>query len=270
MSYNTELQNNNEDLRQILNEINALPEAGSVESPEVNLQDKTVTPTKSEQVVTPDYGYDGLETVTVEPIPDKYIDTSDATAEEANVLSMKTFYANGVKKTGAMVSNGAINKTLDGIHTKSVTIPSGHTTGGTVSLTDDIDNEVDTQTALIRQISSVLDSKSGASDGSVSVETCVLSIDSNFDWSNIVIIYTNSTGSLERIEYAPTSLTVAKDSMLYVEARHLYADYGANIELLSSVDYMSDIDERGCYTLIIHADDVLILENPEFGFGDEL
>lgn len=37
------------------------------------LQDKTVTPTKQTQTVTADSGYDGLDTVQVDPIPSEYI-----------------------------------------------------------------------------------------------------------------------------------------------------------------------------------------------------
>ena len=38
----------------------------------VNNQNKTATPTRSEQVITADSGYTGLGTVTVNPIPPNY------------------------------------------------------------------------------------------------------------------------------------------------------------------------------------------------------
>lgn len=62
--------------------------------------------------------------------------------------------------TGTMVDNGAIDGSFDGINTTSYTVPAGYTSGGTVSLTDDIPNEVSTQADLIAQIQEVLASKS--------------------------------------------------------------------------------------------------------------
>ena len=63
-------------------------------------QSKTVTPTQSQQTVSPDSGYDGLSSVTVEPIPSEYVTTSDATAVASDIMSGKTAYVNGVKVEG--------------------------------------------------------------------------------------------------------------------------------------------------------------------------
>ena len=40
---------------------------------------------------------------------------------------------------GTMPNNGAISLTIDGLTATSATIPTGYTTGGTVSLTSDIE-----------------------------------------------------------------------------------------------------------------------------------
>lgn len=99
---------------------------------------KTATPTKSAQTVTPTSGK-VLSKVTVNAIPDQYITTSDATAAAANILSGKTAYVNGAKVTGTMPNNGAVSGSIDGLSGTSYTVPSGYTSGGTVSLTGDIE-----------------------------------------------------------------------------------------------------------------------------------
>lgn len=104
----------------------------------ITLETKTVTPTKSAQEITPTSGK-VLSKVTVNPIPDKYIDTSDADAVAANILVDKTAYVGGAKVTGTMANSGDTSGTIDGLTTTSKSIPAGYTSGGTVSLTDDIE-----------------------------------------------------------------------------------------------------------------------------------
>lgn len=105
----------------------------------ITLETKTVTPTKSAQDITPTSGK-VLSKVTVNPIPDNYVDTTDADATVANILVDKTAYVGGVKVTGTMANNGDTSGTIDGLTTTSAAIPAGYTSGGTVSLTNDIEN----------------------------------------------------------------------------------------------------------------------------------
>lgn len=113
---------------------------GSYAGEGVDLQEKTVTPTKAQQNVTPDSGYDGLSKVTVNAIPDNYADVSGVTATAADVLANKVFVgANGQETAGTMVNNGAAAGTIDGMTEDSYTIPAGYHNGsGTVTLTDSI------------------------------------------------------------------------------------------------------------------------------------
>ena len=104
------------------------------------LQEKTVTPATSAQSVTPDSGYDGLSKVTVAAIPDNYVDTSDADAVAANILDNKTAYVKGSKVEGTMPNNGDTSGSINGITTTSLTIPAGYTSGGTVTLTSEIED----------------------------------------------------------------------------------------------------------------------------------
>lgn len=95
-------------------------------------QTKTVTPTKSQQTVSPDTGYNALSSVTVNAIPTQYITTTDANAVAANILLNKTAYVNGSKITGSMPNNGVTGTTIT-TQGGTYTIPAGYTSGGTVT-----------------------------------------------------------------------------------------------------------------------------------------
>lgn len=105
-----------------------------------NLQSKAVTPTKNQQNVTPDSGYYGLSDVTVAPIPEVYQDVSTVTAGAGDVLTGKVIVNSaGTPIPGTMPNNGALSLTIDGLTAMSAAIPAGYTSGGTVSLSNDIE-----------------------------------------------------------------------------------------------------------------------------------
>ena len=106
------------------------------------LEEKSATPSGSAQNITPTSGK-VLSKVTVAAIPAKYADTTGDDGVAANVLAGVKVHSilNGsaVALTGSMPNNGAISATIDGLTTTSYSVPAGYTSGGTVSLTNDIE-----------------------------------------------------------------------------------------------------------------------------------
>lgn len=99
----------------------------------INPETKTVTPTTSQQTVSPASGK-VLSSVTVNAIPAQYVDTSDATATAAQILDGATAYVDGELVEGTMPNNGAVTETLD-TATTSYTVPAGYHSGtGKVSV----------------------------------------------------------------------------------------------------------------------------------------
>ena len=90
-----------------------------------NLQSKTVTPTKLQQNVTPDSGFYGLSDVTADVLTGKVIVS-----------------AAGKTVAGSMPNNGLLDKTIDGLTSLSADIPAGYYSGGTVSLSGDIEESL--------------------------------------------------------------------------------------------------------------------------------
>lgn len=136
MSYNKTLQSNNTDLQVILDTINALPEAGSGELPVL---------------------------------------TNPANASEL-LEGKELIDGKGKIVAGSMPNNGSIALTMDGIDTKTVSIPEGYTSGGTVSLDGTIDEEVEEQTDLIEQIKNAANNLPEVGSGSGGNGTCTLVI----------------------------------------------------------------------------------------------
>lgn len=111
----------------------------------ITTEEKTATPTKSVQTVTPTTGK-VLTKVTVNAIPSNYMDTNGVTVTADKVLTGSK--AIGLDDDGAaalidgtMANNGSVAITMDGLSVTSVTVPAGYHSGaGTVTLTNDIEN----------------------------------------------------------------------------------------------------------------------------------
>lgn len=105
----------------------------------VVLETKAATPTKSAQTIEPTDGK-VLSSVEVAAIPAAYQDVTGVTAAAGDVLSGKKIVdAKGTLVTGSMANNGAISGEIDGLTQTSYSVPAGYTSGGTVNLSNDIE-----------------------------------------------------------------------------------------------------------------------------------
>jgi hypothetical protein len=93
------------------------------------LQQKTgITPTKNQISVTPDSGFYGLSSVTIDPIPSAYQNVSSVTATAGDVLANKVIVtSDGKITTGTMPNNGSVSRTL--YAGSSFAIPAGYHDG---------------------------------------------------------------------------------------------------------------------------------------------
>lgn len=120
--------------------VTVLGVAGSYAGEAVKLQEKTATPTKAQQDITPDEGYNGLSKVTVEPIPANYADTTPVTTTQPDVLAGKIYVDSTGKKTGTMPDNGAVSGAINGMTEEAYTIPAGYHNGsGKVTLGGEVE-----------------------------------------------------------------------------------------------------------------------------------
>ena len=105
----------------------------------VSLETKSATPTKSPQTISPSTGK-LLSSVSVAAIPEAYQDVTSVTATAADVLTGKVIVsATGEEINGSMANNGTISGTIDGLTATSYSVPAGYTSGGSVSLTNAIE-----------------------------------------------------------------------------------------------------------------------------------
>lgn len=216
------LKDNTKELQQILAKVNALPEAGG-EIPEPVLQEKTVTPTKNEQTVTPDEDYDGLSKVTINPIPSEYIIPEGE--EEITVNGTYDISEYESVKVNVPVPSGYVKPTATKgattytPTTSNQTIASGTYLSGTQTIKGDANLKAENIKSGV-SIFGVNGSYEGTGGGSGSIETCTVVYNfSYFNFNNYEhVIYINGDGEavMEPLkDNTQHTFTVQKNTLFY-------------------------------------------------------
>lgn len=151
-----------------LDEINStlagIAENGGVGEP--NLQDKTVTPTTSQQSITPDSGYDGLSKVTVNAMPTATQATPTISVNSSGLITAKTIqqsgYVSGDTKsaTKQLTTQGAQTITPN-TSTQTAVAKNVYTTGAITvapipSKYEDVATETEAYTAKLTSLASAV------------------------------------------------------------------------------------------------------------------
>lgn len=94
---------------------------GSLITGSIQVEQQTVTPTTSAQTVTPTSG-NLLDEVTVNAIPNNYVDTSSGDAVAGDIRAGKNAWVDGVEVTGGVTERDSTDLTASG---DTVTVPAG-------------------------------------------------------------------------------------------------------------------------------------------------
>jgi len=168
-NYNTQLQANNSSLEEIITQLNELPDVGGTDP---ILQDKTVTPSTSQQTVTADSGYDGLDTVTVNAMPTATQATPSITVNSSGLITATAtqtagYVAAGTKSATKQLAFQAAQTIIPG--TTNQTIASGQYLTGVQTIKGDA-NLVASNIVSGKSIFGVVGTASAGGGGDTSAE----------------------------------------------------------------------------------------------------
>lgn len=134
------LADNRAKITALINDINTLPDKGEGGTTNPVLQEKTVTPSTSQQVVTPDTGYDALSKVTMKGVPTATQATPSISVSTGGLITASSsqtegYVAAGTKSATKQLTIQAAQTITPG--TSNKTIASGRYLTGTQTIKGD-------------------------------------------------------------------------------------------------------------------------------------
>ena len=173
-------------LQQILDTVNSLPDGDD----EINLQNKTVSPTTERQIITADSGYDGLDTVTVNAMTTATQATPTISVNTSGLITTSSMQTAGYVSAGAKSATKQLTvqaaKTVTPSTSNQTAVASGVYTTGAVTVKGDSNLVADNIKSGV-SIFGVSGSYEG-SGGGASVEACAVNI--------VLPLYTNLIGTV--------------------------------------------------------------------------
>lgn len=266
-NYNSTLQSNNTDLQEILNTINELPEVKR----DPVLQDKTVTPTTSQQTVIADDSYDGLSQVTVNAMPITTQATPSITVSSSGLITASSTQTAGYVSAGTESSTKQLTtqaaKTITPNTSSQTAVAKNVYTTGAITVAGDANLKAENIAEGV-SIFGITGTHSGGSSGGVSIETCTvtlhddpyLAIKSTWYYTDVNMRLQQCTGSGE--------ITVPKNTLMaFIYCPDMsYRFYGNNITSILS----ASIDaENSCEVVQICGDCEIEITPDDAGDGGE-
>lgn len=159
----------------------------------VNNQSKTVSPTEQQQVVSPDSGYNGLSSVTVNAIASDYVGSNVPREDAKTITPTKSSqvavsagtYVNGDISVGAIPSEYITTTDADAIAEEialnKIAYVDGKKVVGSFTIENEVSNQeeiISTQDEMIANIVNALEGKA-AGGSEDSIETCTVYVDNN-------------------------------------------------------------------------------------------
>lgn len=211
---------------------------GTYVPPTCVLQSKTVSPSTSQQTVSPDSGYDGLSSVTVNAMP-----SGSATTPATSITANPTI---------SVSASGLITASVSGSKSVTPSVSAGYVasgTAGTVSVSGSNTQQLSTQSA--QTITPTTTNQTIASGKYLTGVQTILG-DANLLAENIkkdVVLfgitgtYEGSGGSVNKV-------------LLYTQSGfdNLYVDSSCTVSLLESCDY----DYHAAFDVLLNADVIVI------------